>query len=275
MLKNVVVVLLIFKWIGILLAATLSLLLFLCLLILLAPIRYEVYVNYKGELKYRYCLRWCGHLLSVKKKMNSESIRLYLFGIPIRTLLGEKELEEDISDSVEKGIKEVEAPVKRDNHKEEIPDSKVTKKKAAKEKGKRRKKSKKKKKSWIEKLRFQFDKISSIIKFIRDRDNKKVFSMVWQELVSLLRYLSPKRVYGSIHFGTGDPASTGLILGGISLFPWAYTKGLKVLPNFEEQALEAELTAKGKIRLRYIAALAWRLYRSRGLRRTIKKWQNI
>lgn len=67
------------------------------------------------------------------------------------------------------------------------------------------------------------------------KQNKKLLKRLYREIKELLKYLAPKKVRGTFAFGTGDPSSTGLVTGLISLFPIAYQEGVYVTPDFEEK----------------------------------------
>ena len=67
-----------------------------------------------------------------------------------------------------------------------------------------------------------------------------------QILYVLKKYL-PRKAKGDLYFGTSDPATTGEILGGLSLIPLMYQRGMNVHPDFEsdEYYLRGRLEAKG------------------------------
>ena len=85
------------------------------------------------------------------------------------------------------------------------------------------------------------------------------------------KYLAPKKVRGTFAFGTGDPSSTGLVTGLISLFPIAYQEGVYVTPDFEEKRLAADFFVKGRIRVIYFLRLFLRLYQDKELKRMWKQ----
>ena len=90
--------------------------------------------------------------------------------------------------------------------------------------------------------------------------------LAWSQLRVLLGKLLPKSVWGDLHFGTDDPALTGEILGGISIFYPLFMDNVKVVPDFQESVLEGELYLKGRIRLITIVRIAWKLYRDKNVR---------
>lgn len=58
----------------------------------------------------------------------------------------------------------------------------------------------KKKKKKRKKKGFSFDKISSIITFIKDPANKRGIRTVKKELFALLRYMAPEKIDGKVVF---------------------------------------------------------------------------
>ena len=124
----------------------------------------------------------------------------------------------------------------------------------------------KKKKS---KKNFSFQGLSSIMKCVKQ--NKKLLKRLYREIKELLKYLAQKKVRGTFAFGTGDPSSTGLVTGLISLFPIAYQEGVYVTPDFEEKRLAADFFVKGRIRVIYFLRLFLRLYQDKELKRMWKQ----
>ena len=278
------IVLAILKWLGILAGGIVGLLLLLTALILFVPVRYRAEGTRDGGIRFGFSLSWLLRLVMIKKRPDSGVIRLYLFGIPVRRLAG---------DSAEKAASEASGQDGKKSHGE--PERKYSasagKKKTEKgtenapahsaeksgEQGKKpRVRSKGRKTRGAKKERgkksFSFSRVSSIIGLIREAENRLLVRRLWRELWLLLRYLSPCKLRGEIIIGTGDPSSTGLLIGGISLLPFAYQKGVRICPDFENRLLEAVGYVKGRIRVLYLLRLALRIYRDRELRQL---WREI
>ena len=103
-------------------------------------------------------------------------------------------------------------------------------------------------------------------RFATDDRTKAARSLAWSQLKGFLVKLLPNKVRGDLRFGTDDPALTGEILGGISIFYPLFMDNVKVVPDFQETVLEGELYLKGRIRLLTVAQIAWRLYRDKNVR---------
>lgn len=270
----------ILKWIGILLGAVLGLCLLLAVLVIFVPVRYRICGSSKKEIAYSFKFSWLLSILSVKKKKHSDRICLYLFGIPIRCLAGgdkekKKAAKKNQTDqrpahkNQETGDQEGKAECRQEEKKSSQKSVQTPEPDQKQRKGKRRwkvRKGKKKKK----KKAFSFRKVSSIISFVKQ--NWDVVKRLFGELKELIRYLSPTKVRGEAVIGTGDPASTGLVFGGLSLFPVFYQEGVQITPDFEEKRFEAEGIMKGRLRLIYFLRLLFRLYKDSELKRL---WKHV
>ena len=257
------IVLTILKWIGFIFGGILALLLFFSALVIFVPLRYYVRVNSQDKLTYSYCFRWLA-VVAVRKGAHSDKVLLTLFGIPVKCLAGGKKKTEKKKD---------ENPASDDdNHQSEPPDKgkkpseRPLKKRRQKRAGLKRSKSKKS---------FSFAGVSSIIGLIKESRNRRVIKKLLREILLLIRYLSPTRVRGRIIVGTGDPCTTGMLLGGISLFPAAYQDGVRIVPDFEEKHFEADGFIKGKIRMIYFLRLLHRLYQDRELKALWKQINKV
>lgn len=265
----------ILKWIGIVLGGILGLLLFLVVLLLFVPARYYLQGTNAGDkVNYSYRVSWLFRIVEIRKGKKAQTVRLYLFGIPIRRLSGKEESDTEGNEKTDNQQEKEERAKRKPGQKEtsRVPveekqkkdfqgkHKKVKKKKA---KGQRKEKTKKS---------FSFERVSSIIRFVRDMENRRAFKKIRKELYMLLRYLSPYRVKGQFIIGTGDPSTTGLLFGGISLLPFAYHDGVHIAPDFEKKVFQAEGYMKGRIRVLYLIRLIIRVYRDRELRML---WKNI
>ena len=107
--------------------------------------------------------------------------------------------------------------------------------------------------------------------FALDERTKAAVALIWKQAGILLRQALPRKIRGELHFGTDDPALTGQILGGISIFYPLFMDNVKVIPDFENTVLEGELSLKGRIRAVTVLRIAWRLYRDRNVRRLYRR----
>lgn len=256
--------LLILKWIFIILGILLGLVLLFTALVLCVPVRYRAAGDNHEKIQYSFKVSWLLSIVAVKKKKDSEQIVFSVFGIPIKRMGNEK----PVKKTVVKSEKEKEPEPLQDN-KEETGEPVLAAQEQRKDKKKRTFFRTQKAKKMKSKKNFSFQGLSSIMKCVKQ--NKKLLKRLYREIKELLKYLAPKKVRGTFAFGTGDPSSTGLVTGLISLFPIAYQEGVLVTPDFEEKRLDADFFVKGRMRVIYFLRLFLRLYQDKELKRMWKQ----
>ena len=109
--------------------------------------------------------------------------------------------------------------------------------------------------------------------FIRDEENKKAFCLAKRQIFAIIRHILPQKLEGKIHFGFGDPYTTGQVLTWISPFYGLYGRHVQVCPDFMEPCLDGELKLKGRIRLGTLLFLVFRMLQNKQIRLWIKKWR--
>ncbi len=123
----------------------------------------------------------------------------------------------------------------------------------------------------------------------RLRDVKTEFDRYWQwltkdatklaftfcrgEVIRFLRDLAPKKYDVFLRFGTGDPASTGQLLGAVAVL-YPFTKGrLRITPEFQDKILEGQFRLSGRMRVCKAVAAGFRIFRNKNVRAAYKAWQ--
>lgn len=133
-----------------------------------------------------------------------------------------------------------------------------------------------------EKVKCTFQKICDSIKNIRseaafyknlwDRpEGKAAAALCMGQIVYLIKKIRPKKLEGEIVFGTGDPASTGQVLGVLGAFYGFMPEKLQITPDFEEKRYEGHISAKGKLRLIHVLLAAGRLILDKNFRYAAKQ----
>lgn len=88
-----------------------------------------------------------------------------------------------------------------------------------------------------------------ILEFLRDEGTKSSLRKVKQRVFEIFRYIGPRKLKGYVRFGTGDPCSTGQILGILSIGRAYFNTKVNIYPVFEEKVFQADLTARGRLRV--------------------------
>ena len=89
---------------------------------------------------------------------------------------------------------------------------------------------------------------------LREDNTVALWKHVRQRLGKMLRAIRPRRINGSLVFGTGAPDTTGYLFGVYGMFSPLLHYGLCVTPDFTQQILEGNIDISGHITL---WALTW------------------
>ena len=104
----------------------------------------------------------------------------------------------------------------------------------------------------LEKLENLFARIrekkEAFLKFYYEEQNHRWFTAFWQRLKKLLLKILPKADRLYLHFGFDDPATTGQVLGGLSILYPVCGEKMALCPEFGEEILEGEAKFHGAIR---------------------------
>lgn len=139
-------------------------------------------------------------------------------------------------------------------------------KKQSKKSKKDNKKDKANESSWLE-------KVKGIRTFWKDENNKTLIKFLKKRILLMLKQILPRKFRAKVIVGTGDPATTGYIVGAASMLYTVTGKKLQVVPDFSEQIIQGDVYAKGRI---YLIILVWHSLRiilnkrARQLYKTIK-----
>lgn len=102
-------------------------------------------------------------------------------------------------------------------------------------------------------LRNQIASIKSKLEYYRrfwyDNHTRAAFTHVKKELFYILRHVRPRRVEGWLHFGFDDPATTGEVLGILSVLQSFSGNHLTVDADFEKKRFDGDFSLKGHVRL--------------------------
>lgn len=300
------ILLLILKWIGIVLAVFLLLVLLLINLGLFVPVRYRADASCQNDietLEAEFELSWMWKLFFLtacwKKGKADMKIRIgwkYLFSEEKEEQKFLKEQKESLPPEktnrslLENNVQE--QAEKRECHQEKT-ESGIDKEEEEKESftADRRKAGGRKKKplwdrmkekisEWIESCKSFWRKIlamgrnfrgkkEQIESFLTDASHRRAFCSLKREVRRLLGHVSPKDVKIVGKIGLEDPYMTGQALAVLGmLFPFL-GENTVIVPDFENKVLEGSVHIEGKIHNFRMLAILWRLIKDRDVRKII------
>ncbi len=117
-------------------------------------------------------------------------------------------------------------------------------------------------------------KIGKIRDFLETQEFQRGRDLVFRESKTLLKKVLPRKMEGSIAFGTEDPCLTGEILAAVSIFYPLYGEHFTIEPYFDQKILEGWFSFKGRIRGIHFLLTAFRLLISSDIRYIIKHFKH-
>lgn len=251
-----VIILGVFKWIGIILLCILGLMLLLCLAVLLIPIRYQLSAVWQEEHRVKGSVSWLLHLIHLSFDTDrNQRVCIRIFGIPVNGRFHTKKFQKrrkveqkrKASGSTKVQRKEGVSPAKV----QKAVESSTTAGEPKEAEGAKtadssdctlRRITDRVKKFFLS-IAGLFAKIKAI-----DEESIELLQAVLKSSGGLLKHMAPRSLRGRLHFGTGDPALTGQLLGVLSVLFAMWGKGIAVIPDFEQEVFEGEVAVKGYAR---------------------------
>lgn len=290
----------ILKWLGILLLVLLGLVLTVLLAVLFVPIRYEAEGSFRGELLAKGQISWLWRLFSIQAVYDGDTeVSLRIFGVkPGRKKeTAERTEKTETPDPVVTGSEkrpEEEVPLYENRPKAEAPASEKHQgtEEGIKEKvpaagtknAKNGQKKKRVRQSLFQKIKVTFQRIcgklktaeerwQKLMEFLEKEENKNTFRLLKRQVIRFFKHVLPGKVSGTVRFGFEDPYTTGRILTYISPFYGWYGRTIQVIPVFDEQVLDGELSLKGRIRIATLLFIGFQVWRDKNFRTLLKRWQ--
>lgn len=282
--KVLLILLTILKVIGIIIAAIVALILVLLALVLFVPIRYSAKASYDGKPDVSVRISYLLHILSVRFDLhdgNNEFI-IKVFGHRLggrkkkkRPPKAHKKKTADNAADNEVSVKPVQEKETSDYVYEDDVFSESESSYTPETDGD---KPKKNKKNVFKNIKYKYNnirgKFGRISQEINDETNRKALKVLTESLGKALKHIRPKKHYVNIIFGTGDPCSTGEILGLIYSFAFLSGINIEVVPDFENKIFKADSYFKGRIRIFTLGIILLKAYRNDDLKKVIHKFTN-
>jgi len=114
------------------------------------------------------------------------------------------------------------------------------------------------------------EQIKSGIALLRSDKHKGVLKFVLGKAYKMIKSILPRHIEADMIFGLDDPATTGLILGGVSMFYPSYGNAVVITPNFEEVMFEGDIKVRGKIVIGVLVYYGLRVIIDKRVRSIIK-----
>lgn len=119
-----------------------------------------------------------------------------------------------------------------------------------------------------------YRKMISYRNFVTNERNQRVFFMILGQSKRLVHHILPKKVLLQADIGFDDPATTGNVLAAASILYAFYGDRIQVTPYFDQEILEGEVEASGRIRLGTLLYLAAKVWFHKDFRMLRKEYKN-
>ena len=295
------ILLTILKVLGIVLLVLLGLILALLLTVLLVPVRYSGHVLYREKLSSQIRAGWLLGLVKFLLEYDQReetgpvwSLRIFGKKILPREMPAAEEIPETAApegtEKTEPDPKEPapEQPADTGTPREDNKDKKDKKeKKSLAEKIRElpelldrkladlRKRFLEKRDALLEKLAGLRERKDRIEALLRSERNQRTFRMLLRQIKKLLQHLLPRQWKGEVILGFEDPATTGQVLAWLAVFLPLYGTELKIIPDMEQQIIDADVDMNGRIRLIVPVAIAVRILADPGARSLYREVKNV
>ena len=101
----------------------------------------------------------------------------------------------------------------------------------------------------VRKMKKKVHSVQDLVDILRSDAGKAFICIVKENVIHLWKQIHPRRMRGKVIFGTGDPCSTGELLGVFALFYAWYGNGVQIVPDFEQKRIEGNVSFRGRIRI--------------------------
>ena len=295
------ILLLILKIIGLILLAVLGLLLLLILIILFVPVRYTAYISKTESINESILIKakvtYLLHFINIhfdfpsddKLKIRIGIIKIWPRNKKNKEKKDHKENKEKIPNSESSSNANEDSRI--DNKKETITDNideKIDIKSYNNVKEKNLDKNNSDKVSLFTRINNKLnqienkyndisDNIEYYINVINSDSFINAFNLCKDSVIKLIKVILPKKIKGTIEFGSDDPEIVGKVYAIYSVFYPKIGKKFKLYPFFDKKILTVDLVIKGKITIFKAIFIALKVFFNKNIRKVLKmfKKENI
>ena len=125
----------------------------------------------------------------------------------------------------------------------------------------------------VRKMKKKVHSVQDLVDILRSDAGKAFICIVKENVIRLWRHRQPRHFRGKVIFGTGDPCSTGELLGVLALFYAWYGNGVQIIPDFEQKRIEGNVSFRGRIRMITLICIAWRIIKNKDGRKLLHEWE--
>ena len=125
----------------------------------------------------------------------------------------------------------------------------------------------------VRKIKKKVHSVQDLIDILRSDAGKAFICIVKENVIHLWKQIHPRHMCGKVIFGTGDPCSTGELLGVLALFYAWYGNGVQIIPDFEQKRIEGNVSFRGRIRMITLICIAWRIIKNKDGRKLLHEWE--
>ena len=125
----------------------------------------------------------------------------------------------------------------------------------------------------VRKMKKKVHSVQDLVDILRSDAGKAFICIVKENVIHLWKQIHPRRMRGKVIFGTGDPCSTGELLGVLVLFYAWYGNGVQIIPDFEQKRIEGNVSFRGRIRMITLICIAWRIIKNKDGRKLLHEWE--
>ena len=281
--KVLFILLTILKVIGIIIASIIGLILLILAVVLFVPVRYNGNAGFKGKPDINLKISYLLHIVSARFDLHEGDSKLLIkiFGIKLgkkkekkHKIKKSKKKKQKITKSNE--IPEIKEETVTDNNLKQQKITKIEEYVTEEEDTFYEEKKEKSKKSIFKNIKDKYNNISAKVKNIsneiKDESNKRALRIVIGSAGKILKHIMPKHHNIDILFGTGDPASTGEILGAVYAMTFLLGVNITVTPDFENKVIEVQSSFKGRIRLFTLLIIALKAYRNKDFKNALHRF---
>lgn len=125
----------------------------------------------------------------------------------------------------------------------------------------------------VRKMKKKVHSVQDLVDILRSDAGKAFICIVKENVIHLWKQIHLRRMRGKVIFGTGDPCSTGELLGVLALFYAWYGNGVQIIPDFEQKRIEGNVSFRGRIRMITLICIAWRIIKNKDGRKLLHEWE--